>query len=101
MWLVDLCLYCLMLIRDLPLELIRELWRRSLKMPSFLFHLQGALVRLEILEFSPGSIEIELLPMKLRHYRWSQRYDVWAWFRGQCSKWYFRTVAPLQFFPDF
>ena len=38
-----------MLIRDLPLELIRELWRLSLKMPSFLFHLQGALVRLEIL----------------------------------------------------
>ena len=74
-----------MLIRDLPLELIRELWRLSLKMPSFLFHLQGALVRLEILEFSPGSIEIELLPMKLRPYKWGQRYEVWAWFRAQCS----------------
>jgi hypothetical protein len=40
-----------MLIRDLPLELIRELWRLSLKMPSFAFHLQDALVRLEVLEF--------------------------------------------------
>ena len=49
MWLVDLCLYCLTLIRDHPLELIRELWRLNLKMPSFLSHLQDALVRLEIL----------------------------------------------------
>ena len=40
---------------------------------------------LEILEFSPGSIEIELLPMKLRHYKWGQRYEVWPWFRSQCS----------------